>query len=227
MLCFSLVTLAGTPLLNLRGGQIGTETQPSYLMPAAVRGIGPAYMAPVPAASSWEKLRSLLEERGEATADGEAREEAAYKLIENHVYVLKDVTHTHPCTQTALARLDLSLANEADQVLREIARRLLRDRPGAGDLEETLQASNDEQKRAWRGVATFLDARLQNDDGQHPGRKPDMSEAAAAAMRAVLREVAAEADCALTSQPAPPCERSNPRHHLMSPYFSAAHFAGA
>ena len=232
----SAAILAGTPLLHLRGGQRGTETPPSYLMPPAIVGGGPAYMAPCTQSSvvRWDRLRSLLDapvdaDNSDITTDhpNAARTEAASKLISNHLYVLKDCTHTYPCTQTGLARVAIGLADFADQALREIARRLLVDRAGAPELEERIEASSAEQKAAWRGVATFLDGRLQVASAQHPGRQADMSESAAAAMRTVLQEIAADADCAMQSHPAPPCERSDPQHHLLSPFYAPEHFAGA
>ena len=68
----------------------------------------------------------------------------------------------------------------ADQALREVARRL---------LEERLDPSTPAMASAWAGMATYLDGRIQGSPDQKPGRTPDMSAAAWAAMTAVLREV--------------------------------------
>ena len=96
--------------------------------------------------------RRSLRQPPEQRSSRFAGEEAAFKLISNHLYVLKDVTHTHPCTQTNLARVDIGLADQVDGALRELARRLLADRPGAAELEEHLP-TDETQKAAWRGMA--------------------------------------------------------------------------
>ena len=225
------------PELRLRGGLVGTDTEPSYLMPPAV-GIcgagGSPYNSPVSMSSMgrWDQLRSLLDNGVGSSADGvagehdaKAREEAAQKLIANHVHVLKDVTHTAPSTQTNLCRVDIKLAPFVDQALRECARRLVGDRPGSSELEEKLEPSNEDQANAWRGMARFVAGRIQAMADQHPGRQPDMSEAAADAMRAVLCEIAGDD---APARPAPSTDRSTDSpHHLLSPYFTPAHFAQA
>ena len=162
----------------------------------------------------WERLRQLLEKGG---GPSPASMEAAQKLVDNHVYVLKDVTHPTPCTQTELARVDISCAHIVDEALRFLAWRLM----GSPSLDETLEPANDEQAATWRCAARFLDGRLQDAAEQHPGRKPDLSVGAARAMRAVLRDMSGDE----VSHPAPPCERASAAHHLLSPYFTAAHFA--
>jgi len=225
------------PELRLRGGLVGTDTEPSYLMPPAV-GIcgagGSPYNSPVSMSSMgrWDQLRSLLDNGVGSSADGvagehdaKAREEAAQKLIANHVHVLKDVTHTAPSTQTNLCRVDIKLAPFVDQALRECARRLVGDRPGSSELEEKLEPSNEDQANAWRGMARFVAGRIQAMAEQHPGRQADMSQAAADAMRAVLCEIAGDD---APAAPAPSMERSTDSpHHLLSPYFTPAHFAQA
>ena len=45
---------------------------------------------------------------------------------------------------------------------------------------------------AWAGAAKFLERRIHSKPGQKPGRTPDMGQPAAAALRAVMAEVAAE-----------------------------------
>ena len=80
----------------------------------------------------------------------------------------------------------------ADQALREIARRLL----GNGEddepiAEEPIDPWSPAQAAAWAATATYLDGRIQSVPDEKPGRTPDLSTAAAAAMRAVLMEVGA------------------------------------
>ena len=63
--------------------------------------------------------------------------------------------------------------------------------------EEALEMARGDPAYAARVMAQaacYLEGRLQSRAGQRPGRKPDMSEEAAAAMVGALWEVAAEAD---------------------------------
>jgi len=173
----------------------------------------------VASAPMWATLEGLLEKgsgpsiasllsgsRGGSKAEGlagnhahEAREEAARKLISNHELVLKDlvnhttqrdVTGTVPLTQLELKRIAPELAPYVDQALRETARRLLGQRPGAHDgLEVKGDPENDAQMGAWRDTAVYLDGRIQSTAEEKPGRAPDVSAAAANAMRDVLKEV--------------------------------------
>jgi hypothetical protein len=146
---------------------------------------------------------------GSDNADGivlahshQAREEAARKLISNHKAVIADVTNPSrklniegkPLTQTELKRVGLESKVQVDQMLREVARRLLGCRKGTQQLDERPEPLNATQVQAWRGCATYLVGRTQSKPEQKPGRKPDMSEAAAAALFAVLEEVASEAE---------------------------------
>ena len=119
----------------------------------------------------------------------EARLEAASKLIANHAAVLLDVTHPKPMTQTQLVRVPRSSAVYVDQCLREIARRLLGNRPGSKELEEQYNPDMPTQAQAWCGTANYLDYRIQAFDQEMPGRTPDFSPPAAAAFRSVLLEV--------------------------------------
>ena len=94
--------------------------------------------APLPAleetAPRWEALRQVLDgAAGTPTeeADGvamehahAAREEAARKLITNHVMVVRDVTNPSPKTQLQLTRVSTSAAPYVDQMLREVLRPL-------------------------------------------------------------------------------------------------------
>jgi len=125
-----------------------------------------------------------------------ACEEAARKLLSNHNDVLADATNDEPIplSQPELKRIDYIVRPYADQALRTCARRLM---GGAarGTLEERLVDDHPAlgaQQQAWLEMVSFLDARIQTE--RHPsGRAPDMSVGAAAALRAVLREMAKEA----------------------------------
>jgi hypothetical protein len=64
-----------------------------------------------------------------------------------------------------------------------VARRLLGRRPGAQQLQERVDAVTA------LGTARYLHNRIQSTAEEKPGRHPDMSTAATAAMRAVLAEV--------------------------------------
>ena len=147
----------------------------------------------------WEALRRLMDSSTSAgsttLADGaaaqhshDAREEAARKLITNHEAVVRDVTNPNPKSQRQLQRVTEAAAPYVDQMLREVARRLLGRRGGSAELEETLDPSTPAQMEAWAGASRFLDGRVQA-SAEMPRRTPDMSIAAAAAFRAVLREV--------------------------------------
>mmetsp|Transcript_50452 Transcript_50452/g.131276 ORF Transcript_50452/g.131276 Transcript_50452/m.131276 type:complete len:103 (+) Transcript_50452:3-311(+) len=80
---------------------------------------------------------------------------------------------------------------DADCCLRELSRRLIGVRPGVRDLNESLSASTPMQAVVWQGVSRYLQERIQSTPDEMPGRAPDMSEAAAAAMRSVLAELGA------------------------------------
>jgi len=132
-----------------------------------------------------------------------AREEAAAALIGNHANVLKDVCNPSrtdniigvPLTQTHLKRVATAHAYYVDQMLRECVRRLLGRRPGSQALAIPLEPRNGSlgqttQMMAYAGAAAYLGGRIQSTDAQKPGRKPDMSETATAAVNAVLNELA-------------------------------------
>ena len=154
----------------------------------------------------WGRLAQLLADAEAAAAEGVglsvvgaasghpsvAREEAARKLISNHHRVLADITNAFPLTQYDLERLPVAARHYADQALRETARRLVGFRviDEADDgLPTSAQPSTPAQAAAWKGACAYLDGRIQAAREECPGRSPDMSEGAAAAMRSVLREV--------------------------------------
>lgn len=122
----------------------------------------------------------------------EARAEAASKLLSNHEVVLRDCTDPSgpPTSQRTLVRVPPQQRPYVDQALRETTRRLLG--TGAnGLLHERLEAAHpsyDAQRSAWAATADYLSKRIQ-DQPIRSGRAPDMSPAAAKALRDVLHEV--------------------------------------
>ena len=135
------------------------------------------------------KLERLMAGDGSLAAHGlRAREEAAEKLRGNIVRVRQDICNPgptnidgKPLSQAELRRLPSSVADEVDEVLREIACRLLG--------EEPCEPRTPQQGCIWVAVADYLDGRIQATAMEKPGRKPDMSSTAAAAMRAVLQDL--------------------------------------
>jgi len=156
---------------------------------------------------NWAKLNDLLNKKsGAEKAKGsaakhsqEARDEIACKLIKNHKKVITDITNDSKTesiqgsalTQKDLKRMPPESKPYVDQMMREVARRLLGERSGVEQLKEKLDTK---QKKIYRGCATYLAVRIQSKPEQKPGRKPDMSEAAAAAFVAVLEEVASDCE---------------------------------
>ena len=150
-------------------------------------------------AARWAELVGLMpaKEEAEGAAAGflrEYRTEAAYKLIMNHEAVLRDITNPEKTniigdelTQAELKRVVVMHAGHVDELLMETSRRLL------GRVAMTPIYPNNQQppqqQKVWAVTAMFLSARLQSAPLEMPSRKPDMSEQAALAMRAVLLEV--------------------------------------
>ena len=159
-----------------------------------------------PAQAKWATLHRVFHthEGGDA-ADGaaaahakHARDEAAGKLIMNRGAVLRDLTNPSDTTNIAgknltqreLRRVPAEYRVHADAFLREVARRLLGRRPEALALTEPVaQTDSEAWALAWAQAATYLSARIQSTPDERPGRAPDMSVEAAAALRAVLAEV--------------------------------------
>merc|ERR1719327_104140 len=114
----------------------------------------------------------------------------------NHISVEHDITRSDgpPVTQRSLKRLP-GQKSEVDAALYETARRLFGRLPGE-PRRRPVRPTTPEQAATWAATATYLSARLQSttaevaDTPGHEGRAPDMSPAAAAAMRAVLAEMA-------------------------------------
>jgi len=136
----------------------------------------------------WSPLLQLLNSSPPAEADGAAaahsptaRDEAARKLVTNHLNVLRDVTNGAPVTQLELKRVSTQDAQYVDQAMREVARRLLGRRPGVLQLEVRLDPSTPAQAVAWAATAQYLAGRI--------AVPRDMSAAAGAAIRGVLMEL--------------------------------------
>ena len=134
----------------------------------------------------WEALRHCIKGVVAATTPAE---DAAMKLINNHVAVLHDITNPAPSTQRDLVRVDTSHAEYVDQALREVARRLLYKRRARARklLPEVMDTSNSDAVATWSNTATFLCGRIQCQETERPGRPPDMSPQTAVEMRAVLQ----------------------------------------
>ena len=155
----------------------------------------------------WDALLQIVKKVDasmESMADGRAaghthaaRMEAATKLIHNHTKVLNDIANPSfhqniegkALTQVNLVRVETFRSHYVDQCLREVACRLLGRQPGVHQLKVRLSPSNQAQLKVWTQTTTYLDGRIQSVDEEMPGRKPDMSPEAAAAMRDVLSEV--------------------------------------
>ena len=133
-----------------------------------------------------------------------AREEAAIRLIDNHANVLRDVCNPSDSLNIAGKTLtQLEHVHYADEALREVAVRLLGQRPGAHQLRVRLDPSDGAQVKTWRATCAYLDGRIESVTGEQPGGTTDMSPAAAA-MRSVLAEVGA-AGVTTTLEQSTPC----------------------
>ena len=87
-------------------------------------------------------------------------------------------------TQLELNRATAIHAPYVDEQLREAVRRLM------GHGQPLHISSKTEAQEARAICAEYLDTRIQDKPEQKPGRKPDMSTAAAQAFKAVLQELA-------------------------------------
>ena len=184
----------GFPMLPAIGG--GQPTPPPMTPGGGAKG--PSKTLEIANNEAWAELEAMnalgpaaacLGAAGNHSPD--ARGEAAAKLIGNHARLLQDVCNPSttnnidniPLTQLELLRVPTNLAHHVDEGLREVARRLLG--RGAGEPMHTSPAAVE----ARAACARYLDCRIQGHPEQKPGRTPDMSAMAAAAMKAVLIEV--------------------------------------
>merc|ERR1711920_1147745 len=111
--------------------------------------------------------------------------EAAHILMNNRERVVQDITNPGPknidgksLTQMDLKRVDAKHQASVDAMVREMCCRLL------GKGATTLRVPG--EVSVWAEAARFLSGRIQGAPADCHGRNPDMSPAAAAALRAVL-----------------------------------------
>jgi hypothetical protein len=127
----------------------------------------------------------------------EARNEAAHKLMSNHLKVIADICRADgpPLTQKGLVRLPRK-EHQVDACIYEVTRRLSGGRPDPRDRLLTTKSAA--QAGTWIATCEYLSARIHSSAEEVANtrgfeqRKPDMSPGAAAAMKAVLAEVAAD-----------------------------------
>jgi hypothetical protein len=119
-----------------------------------------------------------------------AQIEAAHMLMNNRERVVQDITNPGPknidgkaLTQKDLQRVDVQHRACVDAMVREVCCRLL----GKGASMPQVPG----EVSVWAEAARFLSGRVQGAPADCPGRSPDMSPAAAAALRAVLELVEA------------------------------------
>merc|ERR1712039_51442 len=115
-----------------------------------------------------------------------AQMEAAHMLMSNHERVILDITNPRSTnidgkvlTQMNLKRVDAKYRASVDTMIRGVCCRLL------GKTTSMPQAP--EEMLAWADAARYFSGRIQGTSGEMPGRKPDMSSAAATALRTVLK----------------------------------------
>ena len=181
---------------------LGEEAESGPLQTALQRG-----------APHWKVLR-LLAERSESIYSA-ARKQAALKLIGNHEAVLKDTTNPtalniagKPLTQPELRRVTIEQAVHVDEALREVAYRLLEEK-----LDDTACPG---QAGTWAAMAAYVSTRIQSSRDEVAGREPDMSGAAAEAMRAVLKEVGAGVGDDVAAEAHPFAAREEAARKLLS-----------
>jgi bacteriorhodopsin len=133
---------------------------------------------------AWERFENICQ-----SASNSPAVEAARKLISNYERVVTDATNQSPITQPQLKRVSSAGAEYVEQLLREVARRLL----GLPSVEGATRG-NVKQAEAWQGCAAYFAERTQSTGQQCPGRAADMSKEAAAAFVAAVKEVASGAD---------------------------------
>jgi len=127
--------------------------------------------------------------------------EAASKLLSNRETVVKDITNQGPrgvkggvLSQTHLKRMDVKHQDSVDEMVREVASRLL----GKGAQLTTMGDIERASAKAlvWAEAAKFLGARIQDPTSEdneppHQERAADMSMAAAKALKTVLGQMEA------------------------------------
>jgi hypothetical protein len=114
-----------------------------------------------------------------------AQVEAGSKLVSNRKKVVQDIVNNGQTavdggavTQTNLSRVDSSSQAAVDAMIGELCNRL------AG--QRKVEPSSPAEAQVWTQAATYLNARIQAAENECKGRAPDMSPAAATAMRGAL-----------------------------------------
>jgi len=117
-----------------------------------------------------------------------AQIEAASKLMSNRETVVKDITNPGPgavkgatLTQIELKRVGQAHKSQVDAMVGELCDRLI------GKKLSGPPTSQDAQ--VWAAAASYFSQRIQASASEMPGRDPDMSMAAAVAMRKVLATI--------------------------------------
>ena len=146
---------------------------------------------------------SMMQNEGFDSREGtvfnnfDARNEAAQKLMSNHLKIINDIVRADgpPLTQKGLVRLPRK-EHQVDACIYEVTRRLSGGRPDPRDRLLTTKSAA--QAGTWVATCEYLSARIHSSAEEVANtrgfeqRKPDMSPGAAAAMKAVLAEVAAD-----------------------------------
>merc|ERR1719428_1128465 len=116
--------------------------------------------------------------------------EAAHLLMSNRERVVNDICNPGPknidgksLTQQGLIRVDMKYQAPVDAMIREVCGRLL----GKG----SSTPPSPEAALVWAAAATYFSGRIQASPNEMPGRTPDMSANAAAALRKVLAQLGA------------------------------------
>merc|ERR1719387_3422823 len=118
-----------------------------------------------------------------------AKIEAAHALMNNRERVVKDITNSgstnidgKPLTQLHLVRLEPRDASSVDSMVRALVSLL---------LGQAVSGPGGNEAMVWKGAAAFLAGRVQGAPDEMPGRAPDMSSGAAAAMTTALGQIEA------------------------------------
>merc|ERR1719327_1632618 len=140
------------------------------------------------AAKAMRKVLASISYRAEKLDP--ASLEAAQMLMSNHVRVVQDITNPGPnnidgkkLTQTDLKRVDIKHQELVGAMVRDVCCSLVG--------KATPKPLTSEEKLVWAEAACFLSARIQGTPDEMPGRKPDMSSAAANALRTKLAQMEA------------------------------------
>jgi hypothetical protein len=119
-----------------------------------------------------------------------AQMEAAHTLMNNRERVVQDITNGGPnnidgkaLTQKDLKRVDAQHRACVDAMVREVCCRLLGKKASMPQVPGELSV--------WAEAARFLSGRVQGAPADCPGRSPDMSSAAATALRTMLAQIEA------------------------------------